>query len=60
MTVYDGTAFFKEKDHMLFGLIRLLGYVSLDAEELEAQELVEAVDRAIVIASRHVLGQRFT
>jgi len=40
---------------MLFGLIQLLGYVSLDAEEIEAQELVEAVDRAIVIASRHVL-----
>ena len=60
MTVYDGTAFFKNKNHMLFGLIQLLSYVSLDAEELEAQELVEAVYRAIVIASRHVLGQRFT
>lgn len=40
---------------MLFVLIQLLGYVSLDAEEIEAQELVEAVDRAIVIASRHLL-----
>lgn len=40
---------------MLDGLIQLLGYIRLDAEELDANELVEAVERAIVVATRHEL-----
>ena len=43
-----------ERMEMLRALAQLLGYVSLDAEELEATELAEAIDRAIVIATEQL------
>lgn len=43
-----------DRMEMLEALAQLLGYVSLDAEELEATELAEAIDRAIVIATEQL------
>ena len=47
-----------ERMEMLRALAQLLGYVSLDAEELEATELAEAIDRAIVIATEQLSDAR--
>jgi len=47
-----------EREEMLRSLTQLLGYVSLDAEELNVTELAAAVDRAIVIATQHITQSR--
>lgn len=47
-----------ERQEMLRALAQLLGYVSLDAEELNATELAEAVDRAILIATEQMREPR--
>jgi len=44
----------QNRSEMLAALTTLLGYASLDAEELEDLELVQAIDRAANIASQRI------
>ena len=48
----------QDRSEMFSALAKLLGYASLDAEELEAAELAEAINRAADIATRHMLEAR--
>ena len=42
----------KEESKMLFGIVRLLEFAQLDAEELGALDLADAIERAVDAGKR--------